>query len=301
MNIPLRFLPFFVGLGVAYVVATNVSHLDKTFKFIAISISTLCLGYFFTWFNIRMMQRTRELSARTELKPNPLGHICLIGGALAIGYGFSTRERLFLIAGFVLWWFADDLLRKTGQTTPNQATQKNHLLHSYLFVLLKNLIRDAQKSIGLVAYKLAPDRNGMVSVGDLMRQPWSFEAYVSRDYNFDEKRIRGTHVVISKTDLKVIQYSSDPREGTQARTFVSASDVARHFALFQMTAAINMSMERDEEYKSLNPKESFEQLKRSSDLIQLHRLALEKRLDKFLGSRKARLITRLIKILSKSA
>ena len=49
-------------------------------------------------------------------------------------------------------------------------------------------------------------------------------------------------------------------------------------------------MARDEECKSLNPKESFEQLKRYSDLIQQHKLVLEKRLDKFLSSRKARLI-----------
>lgn len=301
MNTPLRFLPFFVGLGVAYVVATNVSHLGKISKFIVISITQVCLGYFFTWFNIRMMQRTGALSAHRELKPNPLGHICLIVGALAIGYGFSTMDRLFLVAGFVFWWFADDLLTKTAPTTPNQATQNTHLLHSNLFALLKYLIRDTQKSIGLVAYKVVPDRNGMVSAGDLMRQPWSFEAYVSRDYNFNEKRTRGTHVVISNADFKVIQYSSDPREGTQARTFASASDVARHFASFQMTSAVNMSMARDEECKSLNPKESFEQLKRYSDLIQQHKQALERKLDTFLGSRKVRFINWLIKILSKSA
>lgn len=301
MNIPLHVLPFFVGLGVAYVVATNVSHFDKTFKFIAISISTLCLGYFFTWFNIKMLQRTGELSARKVLKPSPFGHICLIGGALAVGYGFSIISRLFLIAGFVLWWFADDLLRKTDHATPNQATQKNRLLHSYLFMLLQYLIRDAQRSIGLVAYKVAQDRNGMVSLGDVMRQPWTFETHVSSDYNFDVKRNHGKHVVISKTDFNVIQYSSDPREGTQTRTFVSAADVARHFCSLQMTVAINESIFREEDCNSLNPKKSFEQLKRYSDLIQQHRLVLETRLDKFLSSRKARLINLLIKVLSKSA
>lgn len=68
-----------------------------------------------------------------------------------------------------------------------------------------------------------------------------------------------------------------------------------------MTAAVNMAMARDEECNSLNPKESFEQLKRYSDLIQQHKLVLETKLDKFLGSRKARLISWLIKMLSKSA
>lgn len=170
----------------------------------------------------------------------------------------------------------------------------------YLFVLLQHLIREAQKSIGLVAYKLTPDRNGMVSAGDLMRQPWAFEMHVARSYNFNEKRTHGMHVVISNTDYKLIQYSSDPREGTQARTFASPIDVARHCASSQMTVATHLSMSRDEECKSINPKESFEQLKRHSELIQQHKHTLEERLEHYLSSRKARLINWLIRTLSKS-
>lgn len=170
----------------------------------------------------------------------------------------------------------------------------------YLFVLLQHLIREAQKSIGLVAYKLTPDRNGMVSAGDLMRQPWAFEMHVARSYNFNEKRTHGMHVVISNTGYKLIQYSSDPREGTQARTFAAPIDVARHCAASQMTVATNLSMSQDEECKSINPKESYEQLKRYSEMIQQHKHTLEERLEHYLSSRKARLINWLIKTLSKS-
>jgi hypothetical protein len=171
----------------------------------------------------------------------------------------------------------------------------------YLFVLFQHLIRGAQKSIGLVAYKLTPDRNGMVSVGDLMRQPWTFEIYVARRYNFSEKRTRGMHVVISSTDYKLIQYSTDPREGTQARTFASPIDVARQCAASQIMVATNLSMSRDEECKSLNPKESFEQLMRYSELIQQHKRMFEEKLERYLISRKTKLINLLIKKLSKSA
>lgn len=126
MNIALRFLPFFFGAGIAYVVAKNIAHFDKTLKFIVVSICMLCLGYFFTWFNIRMMQRTGELSERTILKPNHLGHILLILGALVTGYGFSIGAKILLLTGFVFFWFADNLLTKTSLTTPNQGHQKNH-------------------------------------------------------------------------------------------------------------------------------------------------------------------------------
>ena len=301
MNIALRFFSFFVGLGVAFVVATNISHLDKTSKFTVIAICTICLGYLFTRFNIRMMQRTGELSAGKVLKPNHLGHVSLIIGALVIGYGFSVNGRILLLIGFVLMWLADDLLTKTCSETSNQEGQQSHWLHQCLFALFQKLIGDAQKSIGLVSYKLTPDQNGMVSVGDLMKQPWTFEFHVAYECNYNEKTTCGSHVVISKSDYKVIQYSSDPREGIQTRTFASSIEVARYVASLQIMTAINQSMSQDDECRSLNPKGSYEQLKRHSDLIQQHRRMLEERLDQYLKSIKARLINLLISKLSKLA
>jgi hypothetical protein len=170
----------------------------------------------------------------------------------------------------------------------------------YIFVLLQHLIKGAQKSIGLVAYKPVPDRDGMVSVSDFMRQLWVFEMHIARSYNFNEKRTHGAHVVISNAGYKLIQYSSDPREGMQKRTFSAPIDVARHSATSQMRVATNLSMSRDEECRSINPKESFEQLKRYSELIQKHERTLEERLEHYLSSTEVRLINWLIKMLSKS-
>ena len=145
------------------------------------------------------------------------------------------------------------------------------------------------------------DKNGMVSVGDIARQPWPFEAYVSRHYNFNERRTCGTHVVISRNEFKVIRYSPDPRDGTQAESFSSPVDVARHFVSFQMTTATNMSMARDEKYKSINPRESSEQLGQYIELIKQHEQALKRKIDTLHDSRKVKLINCLIKILSKVA
>ncbi len=171
----------------------------------------------------------------------------------------------------------------------------------YLAALSQRLIREAQKSIGLVAYRLTPDKNGMVQAGDLMRQPWTFEIHTASNYNFDEKRTRGMHVVVSAANYKLFQYSPNPREGTQARTFSSFIDLARYCTAAQMTAATNLSMPHDEEFKSLKPKESYEQLKRYAELIEKRKRVLEEKLERYLESRRARLINWLIKALSKSA
>jgi hypothetical protein len=124
LNIALRLLPFFIGVGVVYVLATNIAHLDRSIKFIVASICVLCLGYFFTWFNRRMMQRSGEISENKVLKPNHFGHVLLFFGALVMGYGFSVNGNLFLVIGFLFLWFADDLLTKTVLTASNQDTQK---------------------------------------------------------------------------------------------------------------------------------------------------------------------------------
>jgi hypothetical protein len=120
--------------------------------------------------------------------------------------------------------------------------------------LFQILINEAQKSIGLVAYNIIPDQNGMVSAGDLMNQPWTFEIFVSSRYDFNEKRSIGRHVVIGKTEFKLIQYSSDPREGTQRRKFFLPSDAARYCTLLQIMVAARLSESFNEELKSLNPK-----------------------------------------------
>jgi hypothetical protein len=171
----------------------------------------------------------------------------------------------------------------------------------YIVALFQRLIKEAQKCIGLVGYKLTPNKNGMVSAGDLMRQPCAFEIHFADNYNFHEKRTNGMHVVISSSDYKLIEYSTDPREGTQTRTFGSPTDVARHCASAQIIVATNISLSHDEEYKPLNPKESFEQLKRQVELVQEHKQILIERLECYLRSRKVRLISWLIKTISKSA
>lgn len=107
--------------------------------------------------------------------------------------------------------------------------------------------------------------------------------------------------MISRADYKVIEYSPDPREGTQTTTFASPTNVARHCALIQINEATNMSLSRDKEFTALNPKESFEQLKRYSELIQQHQQTVKERLEGYLRSRKARLINWLIKVLANSA
>ena len=127
----------------------------------------------------------------------------------------------------------------------------------------------------------------------------TFEIHFVHKYNFNEKRTQGNHVVISNTDYKLIEYSSDPREGTQTRTFASSIDVARHCAASQIMIATNQSMSRDDECKALNPKTSYEQLVRHTELIQQHKRMFENMLERYLISRKARLINWLINKLSK--
>lgn len=158
MNIALRFVPFLVGVVVSYVVVTNIAHLDMTLKFIVVSICTLCLGYFFTWFNIRMMHRTGELSEGNILKPNHLGHIILFLGALVIGYGFSINGKILLLTGFAFLWFADDLLTKTSLATLNQGGQQNDSKqigqHSAASDSLFNAIAEKRKTDPLIGAKL---------------------------------------------------------------------------------------------------------------------------------------------------
>lgn len=174
------------------------------------------------------------------------------------------------------------------------------MYEKYLKVLSQLLLREAQESIGLIAFRLTPDKDGMVQAGDLMRQPWKVEIHSARNYNFDEKRSLGMHVLVSRDNYKLYKYSSDPREGTQAITFTNFIDIARYCTASQMTAATSLSMAQDEELKSLKPKESYEHLKRYTELIQQHKHVLEERLERYLKSRRAKIINWLIRTLSKS-
>lgn len=79
----------------------------------------------------------------------------------------------------------------------------------------------------------------------------------------------------------------------------NGADVSRHCALAQLTVAANISLSRDKEYKSLDPKKSYEQLMRQIVLVQEHRQMLTERIDRYLRSKEARLISWLIKSLPK--
>ncbi|MCE2837978.1 MAG: hypothetical protein LW834_13615 [Cyanobium sp. 49614_E6] len=147
----------------------------------------------------------------------------------------------------------------------------NAMTRRYIIALFQRLIKNAQKQIGIVSFKIAQDENGMVSMGDLMRQPRRFEIYFTDNYKFNENQAHGFHIVISATEYMLIEYSSDPREGIQTRSFLTPADVSRHCALAQLTVAANISLSRDKEYKSLDPKKSYEQLMRGQPIPAVNR------------------------------
>lgn len=113
MNLILRFIPFFIGAGIAYFVTTNIMGFDKTIKFIITSITMLLLCYFFVAYNIWMMKRTGELSETKVLAPNHLGHIVNFIGALCLGYAFIENNKVLILVSLGLVVYADTLLTKT--------------------------------------------------------------------------------------------------------------------------------------------------------------------------------------------
>jgi hypothetical protein len=192
-------------------------------------------------------------------------------------------------------------MSRTAPGGPSMASVRlcNAMTRRYIIALFQRLIKKAQKQIGIVSFKIAQDENGMVSMGELMRQTRRFEIYFADNYKFNENQAHGFHIVISATDYKLIEYSSDPREGIQTRSFLTPADVSRHCALAQLTVAANISLSRDKAYKSLDPKKSYEQLMRQIVLVQEHRQMLTERIDHYLRSKEARLISWLIKSLPK--
>ena len=112
MNFLLRLIPLPIGFGVAYLIGNNISNLDKATKFVIASMSMICLGYFFTWFNLQIMRKNGEFPKNKLFKQKLPGYVFLLLGAFIMGYGFSANKQLFLLAGFVFWWVSDDLLTK---------------------------------------------------------------------------------------------------------------------------------------------------------------------------------------------
>lgn len=69
--------------------------------------------YFFTWYNVWMMKKTREIVSLKELKPNKLGHVFNVAGSLLVGFGFIENNNIIMIIGIIPIIYADILLTKT--------------------------------------------------------------------------------------------------------------------------------------------------------------------------------------------
>lgn len=163
--------------------------------------------------------------------------------------------------------------------------------------LCKWMIRKSQQAIGLVPYRVVPDARGMVSGSVLLAQPWRYDVFRARDYDFAAKRTSGSHVIVARGDYRVIQYSSDPREGTTTRRFDSMTQAAAHCAKIQMTAAVSIAMAKDKRHVP-SARRSFEELKAWSDSLDKYQAVLETRLARFLDEPATRRANWLIDLLA---
>lgn len=113
MNVFLRIVPFFIGVGITFLAVTSISRFDKPIKFLLVTTFLWGISYFFVWYNVAMMKRDGTLSVNRILFPNKFGHILMPIGALAGGVGFIWNNYVLLGLALICFWFADDLLTKT--------------------------------------------------------------------------------------------------------------------------------------------------------------------------------------------
>lgn len=153
MNVTLRFIPFFIGAGIAYLVGTNLMAFDKPTKFIISSITMLSMCYFFVGYNIWMMKRAGELSENKVLAPNHWGHIVNVAGALSLGFGFIENNKVLMLISFGCMAYADTLLTKT-KAAPQKVKKPTSTLNAPKEEALMRAINKQKADDPLVGLKI---------------------------------------------------------------------------------------------------------------------------------------------------
>lgn len=158
MNIFLRIIPFFIGVGFTYLALSGIAHFDKPVKFLLTVIFLYGISYFFIQYNIVMMKREGTLSSSRILAPNRLGHLLIPAGALAGGAGFIENSLVLLALALACFWFADDMLTKTCIKQADTPPAIPPLFHAdsqdTITIALLNAIAEKRKTDPFVGAKL---------------------------------------------------------------------------------------------------------------------------------------------------
>ncbi|MGH1441027.1 MAG: hypothetical protein ACRBBR_12995 [Cellvibrionaceae bacterium] len=122
MNIILRVLPLIIGICIGYILIKLTNDFENQIKFFTLSFLILLLGYFFTFYNIWLINRKNEPSKKVEIGSSKLGHTAMILGAILAGYGLTHTEGSMLLPllGLAGISFADSLLAKENKSIKEQ-------------------------------------------------------------------------------------------------------------------------------------------------------------------------------------